>query len=222
MKKTLIALMALAGVASADITGAELDSWLTDALSDRQGSKYTLTFTLSDSYNFYVYGGYAPIVTLNSDGWKLIHQQAKYIGLADSTAADYRPSDSYACRSNSTVNSIDMDTCGADGTADYNGWIYEYTGGVGSSYIGGTTITVYGADSNSIIYLTTADGSRTIELQRDTFINPNGLNFGYDNAKAFKSASIKFDHATYTIPEPATATLSLLALAGLAARRRRH
>ena len=47
--------------------------------------------------------------------------------------------------------------------------------------------------------------------------------FGSDSGGKINTiANIQSSYTTATIPEPATATLSLLALAGLAARRRRH
>ena len=231
MKKTLIALMALAGVAMADITGKEMNTWLEEALTHRGNSRYTLTFTLSDDYAFTDDGDYGTIFTINSNGWKIIHQQTKYVALATSTVGDYRPSDSYLCRFDATLNYIDMDASPVfdSGTkvptgetvTQYAGWVYEYADSVNMNQIAGSTFTITGTTGSSIVSFTTADGTRTIELQRDGFIDPDGLAFAYSNGAAFKSASITFDSGTYTIPEPATATLSLLALAGLCARRRR-
>ena len=53
----------------------------------------------------------------------------------------------------------------------------------------------------------------TLDFNRLTIVGDNGQKLEYD--------SIGGNKAVYTIPEPSTATLSLLALAGLAARRRR-
>ncbi|MBQ8807347.1 MAG: PEP-CTERM sorting domain-containing protein [Bacteroidaceae bacterium] len=226
MKKTIIALMVLAGVASATeaYTGTELNAWLTDALTHRGGSKYTLTFTLTDTFNYSQYSH--TIFTLDGT-WGIRHQQTKYLGLA---VSDDVGSGSYASRSDTTVTMIDTDTAGADSSEMYKGWFYE---GSDSDALKGATFTIYSADSNTTITFTTADASRTITLQRDTFYTP-GTNFGFKdsgllNEAIAKSASITFDSGTYTIaptpapavPEPTTATLSLLALAGLAARRRR-
>ena len=226
MKKTLIALMALAGVVSAaDWTGAQADAWLTEVLQDRNGSAYTLTFTISEDWARTGNGG-ATILTLNTNGWRICEQDGQYVGLSENSSG---PSDSFASRTDSTVNYIDMDVCKETQnpetgeitkSADYNGWIYD--SGTGLSGLQGITISVYGSTSSSTISVTSADNSRTITLQRDGFITPGGLNFGYDNVAFFSNVQVEYNHATYIIPEPATATLSLLALAGLAARRRRR
>ena len=227
MKKTLITLLALAGVALADYNGGQVDSWLTDVLQERGNSAYTLTFTLSDTFSFD--GQWGVLLTLNSNNWVILHQEARYVGLGESGA---RPGDSYATRDSTSVNYIDMDevsvttvdpetnTETTTSSADYNGWIYDS----GAHYTGlaGYTFSVYGSTGSSIISVTLpGENGRTMQFQRDGMIAPSGLNFGYDNQAIFKTASIEYDHATFIIPEPATATLSLLALAGLAARRRR-
>ena len=227
MKKTLITLLALTSVASADYTGAQLDSWLTEVLDYRDNSAYTLTFSLSDGFN--VTDGWGILLTLNSNNWVLLHQEGRYVGLGESGA---RPSDSYATRENAEVDYIDMDEVPVTTVdpetqeettttqADYNGWIYDsetYKTG-----LAGYTFTVYGSSGSSIISVTLpGENGRTMQFQRNGFINPTGLDFGYENAAIFKTASITYDHGTHTVPEPATATLSLLALMGLAARRRR-
>ncbi len=218
MKKTLIALMALAGVASADFTGTEMNSWLTDVLADRKGSKYTLTFTLSDTFGD---GTAANLFQLSSD-WYIREQVGRYVGMSTSGSSvdgDYasrlNSADKRADWDASTI--IDTDVAGAENTADYSGWFYE---GADGNALKGATITIFSADGNTTITFEAAD--QTIVLQRDKFYVPgNNFKFGLPDSVVFESASIAYDHATYSIPEPATATLSLLALAGLCARRRR-
>ncbi len=76
------------------------------------------------------------------------------------------------------------------------------------------------------------DGTTWTTGSFDTTWSPSAMEFIEIGANGVIDSLVTFDEAltgdaltyaykTYTIPEPATATLSLLALAGLAARRRR-
>ena len=69
-------------------------------------------------------------------------------------------------------------------------------------------------------YFKLKDGATTIELYNDSVYTIASMT-AYDNQIA-SVKSLSLAAGTVSIPEPATATLSLLALAGLAARRRRH
>ena len=222
MKKTLIALMALAGVAAADTyTGTELNTWLQGALTQRNGSKYTLTFTLADNFG----DGQAANLFQLSTSWAIREQHGKYVGVTTAPTSGSAISGDYESRLASAEDRanwdattvIDTDTAGDNSTSDYSGWFYE---GADGDALKGATFTIYSADGDTRITLETSD--QTVTLQRSIFYTPDAnFKFGLDNSESFKSASIEFDGGTYSIPEPATATLSLLALAGLAARRRR-
>ena len=91
--------------------------------------------------------------------------------------------------------------------SDYNdgGLVYKYNG----SYYSNVTMNASG-------YCTIADVAKAIELE-------DGKVYTVADIRGTSGASIKGLSllATAPIPEPTTATLSLLALAGLAARRRR-
>lgn len=192
-------------------------------MSHRGGSRYTLTFTLSDTF---ADGGATALFQLSSD-WVIKEQHGTYVGL---TIVDGSIDGDYASRKNSddgragwdSSTIIDTDTTLATGTNvdKYEGWFYQ---GADGTALRGATFTIASADNNTTITLQTAD--QTITLQRNAFYNPNDDNvceFRGTANKIFKSASVEFDNnVIYSIPEPATATLSLLALAGLCARRRR-
>ena len=241
MKKTLIALMALAGVASADsYTAAEVNSWIKEQSSTVGGSKYTLTFTLADDFNLSATQG-AKIIsfgTYNSKEWYIQQQDDKHVGLGEGSGSN-AVNGSYASRNSSTATTIDLDTAGEGDTADYNGWFYT---GSTNDELAGCSFSIYTATDNTEITFTPADETRgAITLQRDLYIpikdNKGGVttmvfgNYTKDGADwaYLTNVSISYDGGTLTIPakptpvvpEPATATLSLLALAGLAARRRR-
>ena len=221
MKKTLIALMALAGVATAvepaPYTGAALSAWLTNAAQTvTNNQKYVLTFTLGD-WNTDNYSA-DPFFKLTND-LVIRHQIGRYVGLGTTTTG---PDGDYTSRSEAGDSSIDLDTAN-NGSADYSGWFYD--SGTNNTGISGLTFSIDSSSAGGTI-ITMSNGTRTITLQKDGHTGITNLDF----VKAdmiISSASVVWGDAanviTYTapIPEPATATLSLLALAGLAARRRR-
>ena len=217
--------MALAGIACGavtDYTGTELNTWLQEALEHRNGSKYTLTFTLADDFGD---GAGSNLFQLSTE-WAIREQVGRYVGFTTVPTGNSSVDGNYVSRLENAddranwdaTTVIDTDTAGANSTSDYSGWFYE---GANNSAIQGATITIYSADGDTRITLETSD--QTVTLQRSTFYTPDAnFKFGCPTSEVFKSASITFDSGTYSIPEPATATLSLLALVGLAARRRRH
>ena len=212
MKKTLIALMALAGAAAADnITGGTADTnidAIIEASSYEYGDIFTLTFTLNDCG----FNSAASFLTLASD-WCIVNQEDRYVGVNTSSGG---PSGSYATRNSNEINSIDTETDG------YVGWIVDsgthWTGLDGSIY----TIT----SSSEGTAITLSVGSREISISSTKALNLNDFDYS-DGISISDNSTLSLGKNTYSIasghlvPEPTTATLSLLALAGLAARRRR-
>ena len=90
---------------------------------------------------------------------------------------------------------------------------------LGSSDVTFTSSTIYDTDADTVITITSP-----MEVEAGKSVQFN-LTVGRDNltnAGAFVGLKgVTFNGETAAIPEPTTATLSLLALAGLAARRRR-
>lgn len=214
-------------------TAAEANTWLTTAGNTVGGSKYTLSFTIADAFAPGHGTGYTilNLATFDSKIWAIYQQDGRYLGLGDGAG----PDGSYASRSDSTVNSIDTDTAGTGETADYSGWFYD--SGSNGTALAGATFTIASGNGYTNITFTTGDESRAITLNRSTFLGTLHNNKAGDsilklNNVELSAISVTYDGGTLTIPakpapetpavpEPTTATLSLLALAGLAARRRR-
>ena len=242
MKKTLVALMALAcPVALADLTPEEAKDILTTAT------------TVEDSFTFSA-GQQAFTVVAVVD-------LEKYAALRPTLSTSNRPhimtftdSGNYNMGAlfgdTGTMQNCLFTTFWAEGGADRGGW--QNLTGIGQNvattpekYIGnaqGMTITLAYSAPNGDIQGTTVtfsyinnDGDVVSVTKNDT-----GLRFSNNTLKTLTVNTDIFsdvymiegtkymgnDVVTLTkaalAPEPATATLSLLALAGLAARRRRH
>lgn len=78
------------------------------------------------------------------------------------------------------------------------------------------TLTTYGETKSNIVFSGTSGFSSTGLTTNDTYVTSYEFSSDYTSLEDAKKMS-----AALAIPEPTTATLSLLALAGLAARRRR-
>ena len=197
MKKTLIALMALAGMAM----GAD---YTMEKGGNLFAGTFTLEFTLEE--NFAVTGDYDILAAyyqvngssynvnaflLNSDKTLTLNRGG---ALSDTTLDN-----------DVTTGTTDKSTFTTDGTTAYTLGAGSYT----IKYLGGTN-----GSAAADLYL---DGAKVAGFTGGNH-NMNGINNGGDtlNLKTNDSYGV-----TATVPEPTTATLSLLALAGLAARRRR-
>ncbi len=223
MKKTLIALLALAGVAcGADWTtsgsyfNAVMDNFTTTLST---GSAYELTFTVKEtSFNATTSDA---VLTLGSS-YYIMSQAGNYVGLsAKSTSMSNGTADPGPNKSGTVDTTTQMHTITSD-TPVY-GWVSlaqdqsSATYGVVNMIV---TVAYDGSDSSIVLDF---DGS----TQYDTTINltgqmidPTVLALG-SCITTVGNATMVVNGNTYLIPEPATATLSLLALAGLSARRRR-
>ncbi len=197
MKKTIIALMALAGVAAAtpaeDVTNAILGSGY------QAGDAFTLTFTIdSTSFNGYIT---APVITLAS-GWNINSQAGTYLGFSDTTdSVDGSLTTSEATYSSSNKNEVQ----GTISVGD-KGWFYKVDG------LNTLTFTI--TESTLSMTKGTTD---VATLDIDGGLTASNITIG-SNITGISGLSFT---TTPAVPEPTTATLSLLALAGLAARRRR-
>ncbi len=197
MKKTIIALMALAGVAAAtpaeDVTNAILSSGY------QAGDAFTLTFTIDNTS----FDGYttAPVVTL-APSWNINSQAGTYLGFSDTNnSVDGGLTTSEASyTSGNTYEVLGTINVGAEG------WFYQVNGLNTLTFtITESTLTMT-KGSSDVATLEIAGGLTASNVVLGSHITGiSGLSFT----------------TTPAVPEPTTATLSLLALAGLASRRRR-
>ena len=204
MKKTLIALMAMAGMAF----GAAEDHLAIDAAfttapvkgGDFWAGDYVLTFTLAADYSL-EHGGsvvafYRGSAVNDPYGYNAITLGGTNEALTLTIGRG---------RANDTVDGatgIDAGTTFTFASAADDKVTFATTIERGVEY----TLSVTGGNQAMTPTLTWAGGSETLASYKG---NMNG------------NADLTYVVNTEYIPEPATATLSLLALAGLAARRRR-
>ena len=263
MKKTIIALMALAGVASADITDGL--QW-----AESFGDGYSLTSTFNKNNAFHVENGVgiaggnytdSRVWTTNTGG-KFTNAFTFSMKLVDFDASDWQ--DALSLYTNGTVsgtnNSIQLqkngngelmvytdkftgsNVAGDDSNINLGSidslkgqvltLVFDATGSSNTltAYVGGTAIT----DTVTFTYAEGATASTAL----------TGFQFGaaFGNNRVSKSVTVddiavwnraltaeevatlplKAAGSDDAVPEPATTTLSLLALCGLAARRRRR
>ena len=203
MKKTLIALLALAGVAAAATeTVNTIDAaWGTAPSRENNcySASYTLTFTLDALYTLEksgsVLGFYRGSAVNDSHGYNAI-----VLGGSDD-ALTLTVGRGRAFDTVDNATGIDADT-----TFTFQDKV-TFTTAIqkGVTY----TLSVAGASGTMTPTLTWGDGGS------ETLTSYNGKM----NGDAALTSVL--NPGTITVPEPTTATLSLLALAGLAARRRR-
>ncbi len=237
MKKTLIALLALAGVAAA----AE-PTWSYDDPTIQAGS-YTLkmdNWTTGDStlydylYGVFVEGGTLTFnLNINYTGSNCGYYQALlHVGKKDTGFSIYAnggPNLIVSEKHNTGVGyefSTDMGTGDHVVTITLQGDATTRKADVSVVVDSGTELTKVDSLDWAKMEWDTASG----EAAKYSINNvaPGWENYN-DNNKAANSTTLQSGSVAYTVgtgkaylvPEPATATLSLLALAGLAARRRR-
>ena len=225
MKKTLIALMALAGVAMADGT----NEFNVPTLGNFYAGDYCFSFTIDEADVIYTDG---MITGLN--GGKVLAIYGVYSGdnyktnafvlnVQDGaiTLSAGRGSLSGVANSTAPITANTNYTFGTDtGAPDYDHSDVGLTVGttytiVNQTVVSGTNgmqnISIYAGDFNSALDTLVYKGNMTGGNANTTMATWG--NTAYNVANAVVPAP--------SIPEPATATLSLLALCGLAARRRR-
>ena len=233
MKKTIVALLVLASTsfATTEYSLGEYNEWFGSAITDTSysvGDDYTLTFTLGsfDATDPASYGG--TFLTMG-DNWGLYTQGWQYLAFDNSNSEDR----SNLTTSAGTYTSSNTQTATGSVAQGAEGWFYN--------------LGVDGAQENTTVTVSRLNGTDTVSIQKgETQIasftitgnsaldaagfclnpvrqstgtgNPTGVNI---QAATFSANGVERNIAL-PIPEPTTATLSLLALAGLAARRRRR
>ena len=206
MKKTIIALMALVGAACAAPNDLNIapggNFW---------GGDFTLSFTLNEGVLgagdttdvLALYWGTFTDANYNSNGITLTWASDKDVTLYIGDGAMSNVGDS------ADVAKITEAT--------------TFTGGRGATFntkleMGKTyTLVNVGGNSNQSVSLYSGLDTSVAALETVTY---NG-NMNGGNADTTMGSLVNSQYAVPAVPEPTTATLSLLALAGLAARRRR-
>ncbi len=226
MKKTLITLLALCGVAAADTTGA-ITLWNTGFSVVTTGDNAG-TWTTSKENT----------ATLTSSGWTLTKADGSALQSTAANAAELRPNTNvgsaqgwsldFSLKNTSseaiTFNSLTFDTLIFAGSGVYQGentdrdFVFTLTYGDKSVSTDNYTIKGNGTANPG-------DGVVTFNLETDIELAVNeSIAIGFDVVKGTSNPGCFLGLKSISaamVPEPATATLSLLALAGLAARRRR-
>ena len=258
MKKTLIALMALAGVASADSPLTLVDQWTFDgSLTSVNGKTFSL-----QTYGVSYADGIATI-TRTGDNAGAVHLSSTGLGLEKNWALQMTVSIpvnssgtalSMVCFDNGSGNGLEFNLAnptdggvygftynkgdntwtgwGAGNQTDikqvagmttltfvnYEGAIYFGAGDTWATFNNGTADSPTNVANGALDKLLLGSGSGGAN-------GPGGnYSFEVDDIVVYSFDTSKVsvaDVKAALIPEPATATLSLLALAGLCARRRR-
>lgn len=210
MKKTLIALIACAGMAVAaeeteTITGLTAKFETAPAVAGNCWSgDYTFTFTLTEAYTMddfgTVLGFYRGSAVNDTYGYNAIVLG----GTDEALTLTVGRGRAYDTVDNATGIDADTTFTFAGGANDKR--TFTTTIQTGVTY----TLTVTGGNQAMTPTLTWDGGTETLASYE-----------GNMNGNAALTSVANPGTMTVTVPEPATATLSLLALAGLAVRRRR-
>ena len=217
MKKTLIALMALANSAFAldpvtqALTFENFNSTLTQ-ISTWNATDYTLTLTI-DRTDFDDYG--SGFMVKFADDWGVFTQTGRYV------AMDYTGTADRLWVAPTTTEGTTFTWTATDETK-LDSWVSKSdTGANASPGVAGMTITLDVDTTGSVITLGMTNGTTSV-IETGYVVKLADVKLIDGSAAGANQGVTGISNASITyIPEPATATLSLLALAGLAARRRR-
>ena len=222
MKKTLIALMALAGSAFAvepitqALTFEDFNSTLTQ-ISTLNVTEYTLSLTITGTdFDAWHNSKNINILTLG-DNRGIFTQSGQYIAVRNDNTTD-------TGWTNPTKTEGTTFTWVSDDAENLvHTWVSRTPQGAtgGTPGAAGLSITLDVTKSGSTITLGMANDTTAI-IQTAYVVNLADVSIIDGSASGNNQGVTGISNASITyVPEPATATLSLLALAGLAARRRR-
>lgn len=214
MKKTLIALMVLAGVAcgAETITIQGIDAQFTSApvqLGNCYSGDYTFTFTLTEDYTMNDFGTvlafYRGSAVNDAYGYNAI-----YLGSTDEALTLSVGRGRVMGPSNFATATFDKQEHGTFDIALEKGVAYTLTATAREEVFYKPDGQVDHKDGYVSAVLTWDGGSVSIGEYKSNM-----------NGDAALTVAVNPGTKTIQVPEPATATLSLLALAGMCARRRR-
>ena len=237
MKKTLITLLALAGIASAATSITLPDSsdytWVAGSNASGIGTGATSATIVQQLASAITASN---IGNTNLTGWfggtGQAYAEGSYPNDISITSAD---SFTFTCRPalsgeyvalgvelTEAADSITL-TFANDKKAGYSVWSYDTTTSTATELIANTGLTEAGTVNATYNTATVAPSQIFVVWTA----NPSTGNAGGGQVVTISDIALSYEAAanvpaTPGVPEPATATLSLLALAGLAARRRRH
>ena len=228
MKKTIIALMALAGAAAAQTTDVTLGSWYTD-----NGESF---LTLDAVYGKTA-AGCAGILEAGSDG-ELTASASFTIDTDALLMSGVKVGDTVTISSIQVASAIGGYGIGGGSssprtmTITLGGNTYVSEAQQSDKPDGAYGVLTYNFTGNNVFSFTVGDDlgvsidaqNTVVHQQLGVFKNQTGVSAitSADGGVNGWQAAVKLNGTvTPAVPEPTTATLSLLALAGLAARRRR-
>lgn len=236
MKKTIITLLALAGVAAAEDYHGSLDTDLTKAITS---SGYTAgdDFTMSVQLQYWLSNATRQTSLTLGDTFHIVAQKTGswsnvYLGFTPSSTNGTDPGAINLTRS--TSGKIDSYSFTAtESVTGPDGWITRTGNTVGGTtqtwqFLGSTLTLTYTAETQTTVldfdFTTIVDDAQN-QIYRPTdrdhlIVTVKGIEMDANDISFAKDVTGR-NVAFAVVPEPTTATLSLLALAGLAARRRR-
>ena len=183
---------------------------LCTAVGYQRGTDFTLSFTISaasltyDTVSFFNFG----------DSFTLASQEGKYVGFGTSTTV---PSGTLTSTQQDGVNVFSLSSIP-------NGWFSKNSNGsLDEKSIVNASFEIAVVGDSTTITMIRSDGAKNIVTLNGIRFNADDLEFDYHKYSGNGTTSgdsISFKDISF-VPEPTTATLSLLALVGLAAHRRR-